>query len=64
MDLCTACDSPMHFQCGGMSDEDTTSICEECCIIIGDVDDIHGRWARRRELVHRLGPIYNTLFEE
>uniref|UniRef100_A0A914WNX0 Uncharacterized protein n=1 Tax=Plectus sambesii TaxID=2011161 RepID=A0A914WNX0_9BILA len=57
-DTCSACKQPMHFNCGGMRDEDTISICEPCCQQLGDVSEIEGRLARSRELERRLAPIY------
>uniref|UniRef100_A0A914UWE5 Uncharacterized protein n=1 Tax=Plectus sambesii TaxID=2011161 RepID=A0A914UWE5_9BILA len=61
---CAACKLPMHFNCGGVRDEDTVSLCESCCHELGDVSQIEGRMARRRELERRIAPIYGLPIEE
>ena len=57
-DVCAACKRPMHFECGSIRDEEVISFCEDCCLVLGDVDHIPGRIAKRRELCARIGPIY------
>uniref|UniRef100_A0A914XGD7 MULE transposase domain-containing protein n=1 Tax=Plectus sambesii TaxID=2011161 RepID=A0A914XGD7_9BILA len=61
---CAACKLPMHFNCGGVRDEDTISLCDSCCHDIADVSNIEGRMARRRELERRLAPIYGLPLED
>ena len=58
-DACAACKLPMHFECGSIRDEEIISFCEECCLVLGDVDNIPGRIAKRRELCARVDPIYD-----
>uniref|UniRef100_A0A914V9E6 RING-type domain-containing protein n=1 Tax=Plectus sambesii TaxID=2011161 RepID=A0A914V9E6_9BILA len=55
-DTCLACKHPVHFSCGGMSNKATVSICEPCCLKLGDVSEIIGRMAHHRKLERRLAP--------
>uniref|UniRef100_A0A914VWA3 MULE transposase domain-containing protein n=1 Tax=Plectus sambesii TaxID=2011161 RepID=A0A914VWA3_9BILA len=61
---CATCKLPMHFNCGSVRDEDTVSLCESCCHELGDVSQIEGRMARRRELERRIAPIYGLPIED